>query len=186
VRLFIAIELSSEIRERLVAFLKETRGLAPQTKWVRGENLHVTLKFLGETDPAKLPAVQAALGNIHHAEPVTLDFRGLGFFPNERRPRVFWVGMEASRNLSTLAAEIDREMHKLGFPLETRPFTPHLTLARFDSPGLPSPPGAAAKEHAQRGFGRLTAREFHLVESKLKRSGAEYTTLHSYPLVTGT
>ena len=185
-RLFIAIELSNEIRERLVAFLREMRELAPQAKWVRTENLHVTLKFLGETDSAKLPAVHAALSNVHNTEPVTSDFRGLGFFPNERQPRVFWVGMEASRDLPTLAAEIDREMNELGFPLETRPFTPHLTLARFGPPGLPPPLGAAVKEHAQRIFGRLTAREFHLIASKLKRSGAEYTTLQSYRFVTGT
>lgn len=185
-RLFVAIELTKEIREALLAFLKEMRSVAPQAKWVRAENLHVTLKFLGATEPAKLQAVQRELASIHSAEPVTLDFRGLGFFPNEKRPRVFWVGMEASANLKTLAGTIDQRMHKLGFEAENRPFTPHLTLARFEPPGMPAKLGATAKENAARSFGSLSAREFHLIESKLKPTGAEYTTVQSFPFVAGT
>jgi 2'-5' RNA ligase len=186
VRLFIAIEIPNEIRNALMAFVNELRPTAPRGKWVRAENLHVTLKFLGETAPEKSSRIQNALSLIHDKEPVTLNFRGLGFFPNERRPRVFWVGMEASDNLKTLAEMIDGEMHKLGFPLENRPFTPHLTLTRFEPPGLPPQLGAAAKSHAAREFGSHTAREFHLIESKLKRTGAEYTTLQSVPFVAGT
>jgi 2'-5' RNA ligase len=182
-RLFVAIEITREIREALVAFLKEMRGVAPQTKWVRGENLHVTLKFLGQTEPAKLPAVKIALGAIGSSEAVALDFRGLGFFPNERRPRVFWVGTEASVNLKTLAQDIDHAMRKLGFPREERPFSPHLTLARFEPPGLPPKLGAAVKENASREFGAFSTREFHLIESKLKPTGAEYTNLQSFPFV---
>jgi len=185
-RLFIAIELPREIRDALMAFLTELRGIAPRAKWVRAENLHVTLKFLGETDAGKLPAIQNALASIRGGEPVSLDFRGLGFFPNEHKPRVFWVGMQASANLKTLAEAIDREMHKHGFPLENRPFTPHLTLARFEPPGTPAQLGAAAKHNSARSFGSLTARAFHLIESKLKPGGAEYTTLKSFPFVAGT
>jgi len=185
-RLFIAIELPSEIRDALMAFVTESRGIAPRAKWVRAENLHVTLKFLGETDEAKLPAIQNALVSVRSGKPVALDFRGLGFFPNEHRPRVFWVGMEASANLKPLAEAIDQEMHKNGFPLENRPFTPHLTLARFEPPGMPVQLSAAAKQNSARSFGSLTAHEFHLIESKLKPGGAEYTTLKSFPFVAGT
>jgi 2'-5' RNA ligase len=185
VRLFVAIELTTGIRDALITFLQEMRQVAPNAKWVRGENLHITLKFLGEADAAKLPAVQKALAFIRSTEAVRLDFRALGFFPNERRPRVFWVGMDASSNLKTLAETIDQEMHKLGFPLENRPFTPHLTLARFEPPGIPGQLGAAVKQHSAREFGSLTAREFHLIESKLKRSGAEYTTIQSFLFVSG-
>lgn len=184
-RLFVAIELSSEIRNALVAFLGELRGLAPKAKWVRGENLHVTLKFLGETDAVRLQAVQQTLAAVRSSEGVRLNFHGLGFFPNERRPRVLWVGMEASANLKTLAETIDQQMHTLGFPLETRPFTPHLTLARFEPPGIPAQLGAAIKQHASQEFSSLNAGEFHLIESKLKPTGAEYTTLQSFPFVAG-
>lgn len=185
-RLFIAIEIPDEIRNVLMAFLNELRGTAPKAKWVRAENLHVTLKFLGATAPEKLSTIQNALLLIHDKNPVTLNFRGLGFFPNERRPRVFWVGMEASDNLKTLAEMIDREMHKLGFSPENRPFAPHLTLARLEPPGLPPHLGIEVKNNVAREFGSHTAREFHLIESKLKGTGAEYTTLQSVPFVAGT
>ena len=182
-RLFIAIEISPDVRAALAALLKEFRAIAPQVKWVRAENMHITLKFLGETDSPKLTAVQNALSAIRSGQPVTLHFCGLGFFPNEKRAKVFWAGMESSPNLPALALEIDQAMHKLGFPLEDRPFTPHLTLARFQPPGLPSRLAAAAKDSATRDFGSLVARELHLIESKLKPAGAEYTTVQSFPFV---
>ena len=185
-RLFVAIEIPSEVRNALAAFVRELRGIAPQAKWVRAENLHITLKFLGETQPGKLRAIKDALASIHNGEPVTLNFRGLGFFPNEKRARVFWVGMEASPNLKVLAEGIDQGMHKLGYPLEDRPFAPHLTLARFEPPGFPTKLGLAIKENSSLEFGSLTAREFHLIESKLKPTGAEYTTLQSFPFVAET
>lgn len=182
-RLFVAIEIPGEIRGALAAFLKELHAIAPQAKWVRADNLHVTLKFLGEVGPSKLAAVKTALAAIRSPQAVALDFRGLGFFPNEKRPRVFWAGMEASPNLAPLGADIDQALHKLAFPPEERPFTPHLTLARFNPPGLPAPLLAAAQQNQSRSFGSLTTREFHLIESKLKPTGAEYTNLQSFPFV---
>jgi 2'-5' RNA ligase len=182
-RLFIAIEISPDVRAALAALLKEFRAMAPQVKWVRPENMHLTLKFLGETDSSKLTAMQATLSAIRSSQSVTLHFRGLGFFPNAKRAKVFWAGMEASPNLPSLALDIDRAVHRFGFPLEDRPFTPHLTVARFQPPGLPIKLATAAQESASRDFGSLIAREFHLIESKLKPSGAEYTTLQSFPFV---
>jgi RNA 2',3'-cyclic 3'-phosphodiesterase len=185
-RLFIAIEIPSEIRNALSVFLQELRVTAPTAKWVRAENLHVTLKFLGHTHPEKLGAVESALRAVRSPRPVALEFRGLGFFPNEKRPRVFWAGMEASANLRPLAEEVDRSVSGLGFPPETRPFTPHLTLARFDPPGLPAKLAAAIKLHSSVNFGSLTTGTFHLIESKLKPTGAEYTTLQSFSFVAET
>jgi len=185
-RLFIAFELTNEIRSAVADLLGELRKPDPQAKWVRAENLHVTLKFLGRTEPDKLVAIQNALGSLRSPEPTTLDFQGLGFFPSEKRARVFWMGMKASSNLPPLAEAIDHAMHKLGFPLETRPFAPHLTLARFEPPGLPAKLGPAVKQNSAGNFGSLTTREFHLIESKLKPTGAEYTTLQSFPFVAGT
>jgi RNA 2',3'-cyclic 3'-phosphodiesterase len=185
-RLFIAIEIPGEIRNTLAAFLKELQKVDPKAKWVRRENLHVTLKFLGTTDPAKSGEIESTLKAIRSPEPVTLEFRGLGFFPNEKRPRVFWMGMNSSANLQPLAADIDRGMHQHGFPIEERPFAPHLTLARFNPPGLPANLASTVKQNAARAFGSMTAREFHLIESKLKPTGAEYTTLKSFPFTTET
>jgi 2'-5' RNA ligase len=180
VRLFIAIEIPEDIRTGFASLLKEFRAIAPQVKWVRAENLHVTLKFLGETEPAKLGPLQNVLAAVRSPEPVTLEFRGLGFFPNEKRPRVFWTGMQASANLKSLAADIDQAAHRLGFPLEDRPFTPHLTLARFPLPGIPPKLLQAVQEKSTQEFGSLQAAEFHLIESKLKPTGAEYTTVQTF------
>lgn len=178
-RLFIAIEIPEEIRMAYAALLREFHQIAPHAKWVRAENLHVTLKFLGHTPPEKLEALQAELAKVHSLERVQLEFRGLGFFPNEKHPRVFWAGMEASPNLKTLAADIDQAMHELGFPVENRPFTPHLTLARFDPPGISPKLREAIHAKSSTNFGSLTAFHFHLIESKLKRTGAEYTTVQT-------
>jgi RNA 2',3'-cyclic 3'-phosphodiesterase len=180
VRLFIAIEIPENIRTAFASLLRDFPALAPQLKWVRPENLHVTLKFLGETDPSKLGTLQNMLSGVRSSEPVNLEFRGLGFFPNEKRPRVFWAGMEASANLKTLAADIDQAVHNLGFTLEERPYAPHLTLARISLPIIPPKLRQAITEKSGQSFGSLTTREFHLIESKLKPTGAEYTTVQSF------
>jgi len=186
VRLFIAIEIPDDVREALAAFLRELRPVAPNAKWVRAENLHVTLKFLGHTEPEKLGAIEQALKAIRSPQRVALQFRSLGFFPSEKRSRVFWAGMGASANLRALAEDIDHAVTRLGFPAENRPFAPHLTLARFDPPGLPAKLAAAVEQHASVNFGSLNTSTFHLIESKLKPTGAEYTTLQSFPFVTET
>jgi 2'-5' RNA ligase len=182
-RLFVALEIPSTVRENLAVLLKSLRAVSPQTRWVRPENLHVTLKFIGEVPEAKFAAIRSALAGARSDQIVTLDFRGLGFFPNEKRPRVFWAGIEASPNLKDLAADIDRATEKLGIPREQRPFSPHLTLARFEPPGLPEKLRSAIRESAAREFGSLHANRYHLIESKLKPSGAEYTTLESFAFV---
>lgn len=179
-RLFIAIEIPENIRTAFATLLKEFRAIAPQLKWVRPENLHVTLKFLGETDPSNLGSLQNTLSLIYSPKPVNLEFRGLGFFPNEKRPRVFWVGMEASANLKTLAADIDQAVHRLGFRVGERPYAPHLTLARISLPGVQPKLLKTISEKSGQSFGSLTTHEFHLIESKLKPTGAEYTTVQSF------
>jgi 2'-5' RNA ligase len=180
VRLFVALEIPPAVRENLANFMKQLRPLAPEPRWVRPENLHVTLKFIGEVPSEKLGAIRAALAAIRANQAVTIEFRGLGFFPNEKRPRVFWTGMNASPNLKALAADIEHAMERLGIPPEQRPFSPHLTLARFEPPRLPEKLRAPIQENAKRECGSLAAKEFHLIESQLKPSGAEYTTLESF------
>ena len=103
-------------------------------RWVRPEAMHITLKFIGETDSAKLEALHAVLATIHSPQPVEMNFRGVGFFPNEHQPRVLWCGVNASPSLPKLAAEIEHALASLGFPAESREFVPHLTIARFQSP----------------------------------------------------
>ena len=182
-RLFVALEIPSEARGNLAALIRELRTIAPQEKWVRAENLHVTLKFIGEVPLEKLGPIRHALGSLRSDSLVKLDFRGLGFFPNEKHPRVFWAGIEATPNLKKLAADIELATERLGIPREQRPFSPHLTLARFDARKLPEKLQTAVRENITREFGALETKQFHLIESKLKPSGAEYTTLQSFPFV---
>jgi len=179
-RLFVALEIPSAVRENLTALLTALRAVSPKTRWVRPENLHVTLKFIGEVQKTKLAAIRSALAEVRCGQPVTLDFRGLGFFPNEKHPRVFWAGIEASPRLETLAADIDQALAKLEIAREQRPFSPHLTLARFEPARLPEKLHGAIQGNAGREFGLLRTNQFHLIESKLKPSGAEYTTVESF------
>jgi RNA 2',3'-cyclic 3'-phosphodiesterase len=181
VRLFAALEIPSAVRENLAAFLDSLRGISKEPRWARPGNLHVTLKFLGEVEEARVGAIQNALNEMRCEEAVTLNFRGLGFFPSEKHPRVFWAGIEASANLKTLAADIDGAMEKLGVPREQRPFSPHLTLARFERPGLSESLRKAIAANMERDFGSLRTNEFHLIQSKLNPAGAQYTTLASFP-----
>ena len=179
-RLFVALEIPSAVRESLAELIRELRPMAPQAKWVRAENLHVTLKFIGEVADTRLEAIRTALGEVRSELRVTLDFRGLGFFPNEKHPRVLWAGIEASANPGMLAAEIESATEKLRIAREKRLFSPHLTLARFESPKLSDPFRSAVTENGAREFGLLRTNQFHLIESKLRPSGAEYTTLQSF------
>lgn len=181
-RLFVALEIPAAVRESLAALIRELRPLAPQVKWARTENLHLTLKFIGEAPPAKADAIRAALGEVRGEGAFELRFCGLGFFPNEKRPRVFWAGMESDGRLPRLAAEIDAKLEPLGIAREERAFVPHLTLARFNDQRVPEKFLAAVRENHAREFGSMPAKEFFLIESRLRPSGAEYTSLASFPL----
>ena len=180
-RLFVALEIPASVREDLAELIREMKAIAPKAKWVRPANLHITLKFIGHIALEKLDAINASLETVRSGAAVTIEFRGLGFFPNEKRARVLWAGVEASANLTVLAGDVDRALTTVGFAAETREFKPHLTLARFDSTGIPPPLSKVVERNDTRSFGTLRAGTFHLIQSKLKPTGAEYTTLRSFP-----
>jgi 2'-5' RNA ligase len=184
-RLFVALEIPAAVRDNLATLIDELRvadasSSKNKARWVRPEKLHVTLKFIGNVDTGKLEAIRGALAEVRSESGVEMRFRGLGFFPNEKRPRVFWAGIEASPNLAPLANEIDVRMEKLGVPRETREFAPHLTLARFDPAGVSETLRAVTQKNSAREFGALHAGEFHLIESKTHSTGAEYGRLSSF------
>jgi RNA 2',3'-cyclic 3'-phosphodiesterase len=182
-RLFVALDIPDAVRRALRELMARLKPECTGARWVRPQGMHVTLKFLGETEESKLDPIRAALSSIHSGQPVEFDFRGVGFFPNEFHPRVVWCGIEASSNLPKLAADVDRALQPLGFPAESRAFTPHLTLARFNShKGLDTLVRAANNLKAY-DFGSARATEFHLYQSVLKPSGAEYTRLATFPFV---
>jgi 2'-5' RNA ligase len=191
VRLFVALEIHTEVRDSFAALINELRAADSsfsknRARWVRPENLHITLKFIGHVDNGKLEAIRAALDEVRFDGPVEMQFRGLGFFPNAKRPRVFWAGMETSPILAPLATEIDARLKKLGILSETKEFAPHLTLARFDPPGISDGLSAIAQQNLTREFGAARTGEFHLFESKTRPSGAEYTRLSSFSFAPAT
>jgi RNA 2',3'-cyclic 3'-phosphodiesterase len=185
VRLFVALDLTDEIREALRDPIAKLNPLAKSAGWARPEGMHVTLKFIGHVEASKLDAIRAALGTVQSNAPVEMQIRGVGFFPDERRPRVLWCGIEASANLAPLAAEIERTLEPLGIPREERKFTPHLTLARLKDFHGVEKLVRAAEEMKSGAFGSARASEFHLFESMTKPSGAEYRKIESYPFVKG-
>jgi 2'-5' RNA ligase len=182
-RLFVALDFPDEVRSAIRDLIAKLKPLARNARWVRPEAMHITLKFIGETDDAKADSIRAALAPIHSPQPVDMHFRGVGFFPDERRPRVAWCGVEASPNLAQLAADVEGALEPLGISRETRAFVPHLTMARFQSPGRLDELIRAAKESAALDFGTARETDFHLFQSILKPSGAEYKRLATYAFV---
>jgi 2'-5' RNA ligase len=180
VRLFVAVDLSESVRAAISLFCEKLRRTMPAARWVRSEGIHVTLKFIGEVSEQRVAAIQAALAKIRSASPVEMSFRGTGFFPNERRPRVFWAGIDASPNLAHIAAEIEAQLEPLGIARESREFRPHLTLARFDESRGIENLHAALQGAATKEFGVVNTSEFYLYESKLGRGGAQYSKLATF------
>jgi 2'-5' RNA ligase len=184
-RLFVALDLPEPVRHALAELIANLEPKSRGTRWIPPENLHITLKFIGHVGDENLSPIRSALSSIHTAHPVELHFHGMGFFPNEHRPRAFWCGIAASPNLAELAADIDRALVPLGIDSETRPFIPHLTLARFKSDEGVREVVRAATDMKSTDFGAATETNFHLYESLLKSTGAQYNRVASFPFVGG-
>ena len=193
-RLFIALDIDEAIRERITRFVEGVAGFAPDARWMKPESLHVTLKFIGEQPGAAVERIKNALGTIA-IEPAEIHFRGYGFFPTAKSPRVFWIGIDAGPQLATLAAAIDEQTATLGIPKEDRAFSPHLTLARGRG-GSGSPRRLKAdapnrifqrlqeklSTRSAPEFGTMTPREFFLYQSHLSPKGSKYTKLARFDL----
>jgi 2'-5' RNA ligase len=176
-RLFTAIDISGEVRDNLRALLHRLRPAAG-LKWSPVENLHVTTKFIGEWPRERLEEMKQTLARIPTPGAIEIAIRGLGWFPNSKSPRVFWAGVHAAAPLSALVAATDLATAKAGVPSETRPYSPHLTLARIRDR---VPLDALAKAIAALGsddFGSFRAAAFFLYLS----SAGKYTKLAEFPL----
>ena len=185
VRLFVALDVPAQVREKLAELSARLKKTCLSARWVRLESVHITLKFIGEVSLETVEKIREALGSLPQFPSIVLRFAGLGFFPSARRPRVFWAGVEADPQLAALAGAIEAKLDPLGISPEERDFHPHLTLARFDSPQGTQALVAAVEALGAPEFGSETFHEFHVYQSVLKRSGAEYTRLVTYPLQRG-
>jgi RNA 2',3'-cyclic 3'-phosphodiesterase len=188
-RAFIAILLDPETRDAVTAELERLRPLSRAVAWVPRDNLHVTLRFLGDQTDERLADALAALDTAAAGgEPFTLGLHGLGAFPGLERPRIFWVGIaEGALAARGLQARLESELGACGFPLESRPWHPHLTVGRvFDdrrwrreiTPALRQ----ALAQAGTRPVARLPIRVISLMKSDLGPAGARYTELASRAL----
>ena len=178
-RLFIALDLPSEVVRNLESFVARLKPAA-RISWSPPANLHITTKFIGEYPEGELRALQSALAAVPQRPPIEVAIAKVGFFPNERAPRVFWCGIDAP-GLDSLAADTESATASVGVAVENRPFSPHLTLARIKE-RLDLRPlfDAIATAHTL-DFGRFTARSFFLYRSQLRPGGSVYTKLAEFP-----
>lgn len=134
-RVFIAVELPASIQQEVAALQASLRATGADVKWVEPQNLHLTLKFLGNVEETRIAPLIEALraATLPHA-PCTLHLEGIGAFPNIRSPRVIWVGVSQGQPpLTALAQAVEQACVGLGFPAQERPFSAHLTIGRIRS-----------------------------------------------------
>jgi RNA 2',3'-cyclic 3'-phosphodiesterase len=190
-RLFLALPVEEGIRAALAAAAEELRrGPAPcpvKVGWVAPGSMHLTLKFLGETDAEKASALSASLRPACAAlAPPSFTVAGAGTFPPRGRPRVVWVGVEpADGALAALAAGVEEACAGLGWEKETRPFRPHLTLGRVRGGMFLDDLSRRVETLASRRFGAQTSPALVLFRSHLSPAGARHEVLASLPFAGG-
>jgi len=185
-RLFVAIHLPQEVRGRLASVQDRLRRAQADVSWVKPANLHITLKFLGETEPTRRQRIDSVLAEAgRRAAPFSLAVAGVGAFGG-RIPRVVWVGVrEGAAPLEALAAAVENGLARLGFPKEKRGFTAHFTLGRVRSPQNAESLLAAIRDEPPELFGTVSVERFVLMQSELNPSGSIYTELEGFSLGAG-
>ncbi len=179
-RAFIAIELPEFIREALARAQARFRAVCPDARWARPEGIHLTLKFLGQISDEQVTRVNRALGQMARFEKFAVEAKGFGFFPDAKRPRVFWAGLDAPPELARLASEVERVMTQFDFAPEDRIFKPHLTNARIKVPRPQPKLQALLAQEGDPSLGTFEVSEFFLWESKLSPQGAEYRKVERF------
>lgn len=182
-RLFIAIDTPSEIKSQVAAIRDQLKESHADVKWEPDTKLHCTIKFLGDTDEDRLPLVLSTIEEIGSTTPpFSATYQNIGCFPDERNPRVVWVGIDdPDGTLHLLQEKIDSGLATNGFEREQRPFHPHVTLGRVKN--------RTNISHLLRMLETVTfmsklvmLREVEVVKSELKSSGSVYTILKSISL----
>jgi len=178
-RLFTAVDPSEEVQGKLAEALEQLRPAA-RVRWSRPDDLHLTLKFIGEYPDGKLAALEEALRGVEWNSGFDVRVRGLGFFPNERDPKVFWAGVDGGLELKDLAGRIDGAVAELGVPAERRLFSPHLTLARIEGKAEIGRLRKAIQALDSVEFGSFRADRFYLYRSQLAPGGAIYLRIGEF------
>lgn len=183
IRAFIAIEIGPEVIGRISAAIDQLRPQIFGLRWVNDRNFHVTLRFLGDVEEGQIEHIGAALHeHIHPFPRFSINAKGLGVFPDLRRPTVLWVGLVATE-LASLVARLESPLERLGFAAEKRSFTPHLTIGRWrqtDRAGKSI--GQTLESWKDYQFGASDVDEVILFQSVLKPEGATHTRLKTVKL----
>jgi 2'-5' RNA ligase len=180
VRAFFAAELSPDARERAGEAIELLRAaLAGDVRWVDPDNLHLTVKFLGNVEPDRLPKLAERVGaKLMRESPFEVELAGLGAFPSARAARVVWLGVVAGASpLARLARKADAAAGRLGLPRDRRPYRAHLTLGRLRSPARVPLERVVPPEPVS-----FPVAEVVLFESRLSPSGSTYVPLARLPL----
>ena len=177
-RLFVALDVPDDVRTALTALRTEFDG----ARWTKPEQLHGTLRFLGDTPEDRLAGLEAALAGVDTPPPLDLRLDGLTAFPSRRRPLVLVARVTPTDELMSLQQRIEDTVQRLGFEAESRPFRPHVTLARLKHPDARAVHDWLRAHTADATF---TADAFHLYASTLQSSGAVHERLASFPLAGG-
>ncbi len=186
-RLFIALNLPPELRGMLYEATATLRAaVAEQGRWVAPHNLHLTVKFLGDAPVSQVMKLQGSLAGAAKASaPVRLAIAGVGAFPNLRRPRVVWIGVEPDPKLELLQHDVETACADLGYKMDGRPFRPHITLGRLQAPER-TQLRALARAAGRVDFTRtVEATTLDLMLSEPGRDGSRYTALAALPLSGG-
>ena len=188
-RLFVAVNLPAAERRAAYEAAAPLRAARLPVKWVAEDAIHVTIRFLGEVDEARVAAIGEALAAaVRAARPFAVGLGGVGAFPGFARPRVVWIGVERHPALELLANDVEKALMALDFEPELRPFHPHLTLGRAERSARPA--ALAPLEHLAATVGyesSIPVETVDLMQSVLGPKGASYTVLSRAPLsgVTG-
>lgn len=189
-RAFLAAELPPNLQDAIqtaTAGLRSTLG-AELVRWVAAQNVHLTLKFLGDVSPASLDLIKHMLETeAEKHEAFDAAIVGFGCYPNARRPRILWVGLEAPTSLNSLHHDLNAAAARLGYPAEDRDFSPHLTIGRVrqNATATELQRIRADVEHLQLGnLGSTRIEAIHLFKSDLLPSGSVYTKLFTARLGT--
>lgn len=181
-RLFIGVQISEEARNKISEFQRQLKKRIPEARLVRPENLHLTLKFLGEVPENQQVSLAGVIEETAARFPTfRMVIQGIGRFPGGKNVRVSWVGADSGDVLAKLNKELEAGLEKLGFARENR-FQEHVTVARFKS--IPNLSALAEIEDRYRDerWGETAVSELALMESKLRPEGPLYTTVQKFPL----
>jgi len=180
-RAFIAVEIAAAIREKLAELIEQLRPHGKEVKWVEAQNIHLTLKFLGDVpDDATPRIVELMRGCLAGATPCALTVKGAGAFPNLRRPRVlFACASDAPPTLAGVADRLNQAMAELGVEKEERAFQNHITLGRVREPRPMDRLAAQLEKQADREFGSMRIDRITLIRSELRRQGPIYTPIEA-------